>query len=95
MVSRLTETSSREIPSTLGRIRTCDPLVRNQVLYPLSHEGAILAGRQGFEPWVELLAPQPLSRRPQSSTLAPPRTLLFRCFLTPLLWRRERDSNPR
>jgi hypothetical protein len=32
-----------------------------------------LAGRQGFEPWVELLAPQPLSRRPQSSTLAPPR----------------------
>ena len=27
----------------------------------------------GFEPTVELITPQPLSRRPQSSTLAPPR----------------------
>jgi hypothetical protein len=26
--------------STLDRIRTCDLLVRNQTLYPLSHEGA-------------------------------------------------------
>jgi hypothetical protein len=34
--------------------------------------GLIKAGREGFEPSVELLAPQPLSRRPQSSTLAPP-----------------------
>ena len=31
-----------------------------------------LAGREGFEPSVELFTPQPLSRRPQSSTLAPP-----------------------
>ena len=32
--------------------RTHDPLVRNQVLYPLSYEG-IQAGRAGFEPAVE------------------------------------------
>ena len=33
----------------------------------------IKAGRQGFEPWVEFKALQPLSRRPRSSTPAPPR----------------------
>ncbi len=33
----------------------------------------VVAGRQGFEPWVEFLAPQPLSRRLRSSTPAPPR----------------------
>ncbi len=32
-----------------------------------------MAGRVGFEPTVELNTRQPLSRRPQSSTLAPPR----------------------
>jgi hypothetical protein len=65
------------------------------------------AGREGFEPSVELLTPQPLSRRPQSSTLAPPRdTAGRRNPATPSLyetqsqarqdaWRRERDSNPR
>ena len=37
-----------------------------------------MAGREGFEPSVELLAPQPLSRRPQSSTLAPPRGMAGR-----------------
>ena len=30
------------------------------------------AGREGFEPSVELKTQQPLSRRPQSTTLAPP-----------------------
>ena len=39
---------------------------------PLSYEGP-LAGRQGFEPWVEFNTPQPLSRRSRSATPAPPR----------------------
>jgi hypothetical protein len=46
------------------------------------------AGRTGFEPAVRLVTGQPLSRRPQSSTLAPPQLCM-------LLKRRERDSNPR
>src|SRR6185312_16240766 len=33
--------------------------------------GAVLAGRQGFEPWEDLYRPQSLSRRPHSTTLAP------------------------
>ena len=70
---------------------------------PLSYEGS-QAGRQGFEPWVELLTPQPLSRRPRSSTPAPPPDILLlndaprgnphKRALNPG-WRRERDSNPR
>ena len=38
--------------SALGVTRTRDPLLRKQVLYPLSYEG--MAGREGFEPSVEL-----------------------------------------
>ncbi len=32
---------SQRVSSALGRTRTCDPLVRNQVLYPLSYEGKL------------------------------------------------------
>ena len=34
----------RSVASTLGVIRTRDPLVRNQVLYPLSYEGTTVVG---------------------------------------------------
>ena len=37
-----------------------------------------MAGRQGFEPWVDLNGPQTLSRRPHSTTLAPSRAGAFR-----------------
>ena len=49
----------RSLPPTIGALgatRTHDPLLRKQVLYPLSYEGtgSILyqkqAGREGFEP---------------------------------------------
>ena len=40
-------------------------------------ERVFLAGRAGFEPAVELFTRQPLSRRPQSATLAPPHIQLF------------------
>ena len=53
---------------------------------PAFYRGQRAAGRQGFEPWVELMALQPLSRRPRSTTPAPPHTRTRR---------RERDSNPR
>src|SRR3970040_574669 len=61
--------------SALGATCTRAPLVRNQVLYPLSYEGnrasatEALAGREGFEPSVEDLNPrQALSRRPRSAS---------------------------
>ncbi len=63
----------------LAVIRTRDLLLRREALYPLSYEGArrIQAGRAGFEPAVEVFPRQPLSRRPQSSTLAPPPVPLY------------------
>jgi hypothetical protein len=36
--------------------------------------GTIAAGREGFEPSEDVYGPQPLSRRPHSTTLAPPQT---------------------
>ena len=50
---------SGPFPGALGVIRTPDPLLRKQVLYPLSYEGIFncQAGREGFEPSVEVLAP--------------------------------------
>ncbi len=33
--------SPQDSPSTLGVIRTRDPLLRKQVLYPLSYEGMV------------------------------------------------------
>jgi hypothetical protein len=39
-----------------GRIRTCDPLIRNQVRYPLRYEGMVLVG--GFEPPAPALSGQ-------------------------------------
>jgi hypothetical protein len=65
---------------------------------PLSYEG-VLAGRQGFEPWEELITPQPLSRRPRSSTPAPPPTA-FSCvaegegFEPPVTLQPQRFSRP-
>ena len=49
--------------SALGVTRTRGPLLRKQVLYPLSYEGMFgpalpnQAGREGFEPSVEALTP--------------------------------------
>jgi hypothetical protein len=73
---------------------------------PLSYEGSFFsnhrkskAGRQGFEPWEELFTPQPLSRRPRSSTPAPP-LALFNClaegegFEPPVTVRPQRFSRP-
>jgi hypothetical protein len=77
---------------TPGRNRTCGLWVRNPTLYPLSYRRvtlilhqillgsprrADLAGREGFEPSEDFISPQPLSRRPHSTTLAPPRADQF------------------
>ena len=73
----------QRVSSALGRTRTCDPLVRNQVLYPLSYEGIFChlgdnlllnctGGEGGIRTLGRVLPRQPLSRRPRSSTPAPP-----------------------
>jgi hypothetical protein len=87
---------------TPGRIRTCGLWVRNPTLYPLSYRRARIillqsdpsrragwAGREGFEPSEDILCPQPLSRRPHSTTLAPPQGELSTAGE-----RRRVDSNP-
>ena len=38
------------------------------------------AGRAGFEPAVEVMPRQPLSRRPQSTTLAPPQIIKLQSY---------------
>ena len=87
------------VGGTPGRIRTCGLWVRNPTLYPLSYRRVSLilhqksatrrrgpsgAGREGFEPSERIFCPQPLSRRPHSTTLAPPQVALF----TAGQWRR-------
>ena len=59
-----------------GRIRTSDPLVRSQVLYPAELR-ALNSEREGFEPSMRLL-PYSLSRGAPSATRPP---LLDRCIL--------------
>jgi hypothetical protein len=50
-----------------GRIRTSDPLVRSQILYPTELRAHILAEREGFEPSMGFL-PYSLSRGAPSTT---------------------------
>ncbi len=38
------------------RIRTCDPLIRSQILYPAELRAHIMAEREGFEPSIRVLA---------------------------------------
>jgi hypothetical protein len=57
--------------SALGRIRTCNLLIRSQVLYPLSYErsrvgpggGILVAEAPGFEPGRGLKPPTALAVR--------------------------------
>ena len=37
----------QDTPGALSRIRTCDPLIRNQVRYPLRHQGMCRHGDHG------------------------------------------------
>ena len=50
-----------------GEIRTPDPLVRSQILYPTELRARVLAEREGFEPSMGFL-PYSLSRGAPSTT---------------------------
>ncbi|KTD20261.1 hypothetical protein Llan_1912 [Legionella lansingensis] len=50
-----------------GRIRTSDPLVRSQILYPTELRARVLAEREGFEPSMGFL-PYSLSRGAPSAS---------------------------
>ena len=51
-----------------GAIRTPDPLVRSQILYPTELRVRILAEKEGFEPSIQVLPVCTLSRGVPSTT---------------------------
>ena len=71
-----------------GEIRTPDPLVRSQVLYPTELRAldcylSKMAEREGFEPSKGVLNPYSLSRGALSTTQPPLRSVLS-CSLRPV-----------